>query len=200
MLRPKEVCQRLGISYTTLREYVRRGWIKPVVLESGWWRFREEDVDKLMGLTRARRAVLYARVSSHTQKDDLDRQIRALEEWARKNNVQEYEVITDIDSGLNEDRKGFKKILRLATEKRISKIVVAYPDRLTRFGFETLEELLRSFGVEIVVLNHEDRDPREELVEDLITIISHFAGKLYGMRSHKYEKMVEGVRRLVEDP
>ena len=200
MLRPKEVCQRLGISYTTLRDYVKRGYITPVLTPGGKWRFREEDVERLIGLTRARKAVLYARVLSDEQKDDLDRQVRALEEWARQNNIQEYEVITDIGSGLNEDRKGFKKILRLAIEKRISKIVVAYPDRLTRFGFKTLEELLRSLGVEIVILNKDDKEPREELVEDLIAIISHLAGKLYGMRSRKYEKMVEGARRLIEDP
>ena len=75
-------------------------------------------------------------------------------------------------------------------EKKMLKIVIAYPDRLARFGFKTIEELLRAFGVEIVVLNHEDEDPREELVEDLITIISYFAGKLYGMSSHRYEKVV----------
>ncbi|MEM2342755.1 MAG: IS607 family transposase [Sulfolobales archaeon] len=200
MLRPKEVCEKLGISYTTLREYVKRGWIKPVVLESGKWRFREEDVEKLMGIVKPKITILYARVSSHTQKDDLERQVRVLEEWVKQNNVEKYEVITDIGSGLNEDRKGFKKILKLATEKKISRIVVAYPDRLIRFGFKTLTELLRAFGVEVVVLNHEDKDPKEELVEDLITIISHFAGKLYDMRSHKYREVVEGVRKLVEDP
>ncbi len=75
MLRPKGVCQRLGISYTTLREYVKRGYIAPVLTPGGMWRFREEDVERLMGLTRARKAVLYARVSSHTQKDGLDRQV-----------------------------------------------------------------------------------------------------------------------------
>jgi putative resolvase len=107
----------------------------------------------------------------------------------------EYEVVTDIGSGLNEGRDS-----RKSTERKISKIVIAYPDRLTRFGFKTIEELLRAFGVEIVALNHEDKDPREELVEDLITIISHFVGKLYGMRSHKYEKVVEGARKLIEDP
>jgi putative resolvase len=144
--------------------------------------------------------VLYARVSSGSQRDDLERQVRALEEWARSNNIVEYEVLTDIGSGLNDDRRGFKKILKLATERRISKVVIAYPDRLTRFGFKTIGELLRPFGVEVVVLNHEDKDPREELVEDLTTIISHFAGKLYGMGSRKYEKVVEGARRLVEDP
>jgi len=200
MLRPREVCERLGISYATLREYVKRGWIKPVVLESGRWRFREEDVERLAGVVKPRKVVLYARVSSSTQRDDLERQVKALEEWARSNDIADYEVITDIGSGLNEDRSGFKKILRLATEKKISKIVVAYPDRLTRFGFKILKELLSAFGVEVVALNHEGKDPREELVEDLITIVSHFAGKLYGMRSHKYKEVVEGARKLVEDP
>jgi len=200
MLRPKEVCERLGISYATLREYVKRGWIKPVVLESGRWRFREEDVERLAGIVKPEKVILYARVSSSTQRDDLERQVKTLEEWARGNNITDYEVVTDIGSGLNEDRRGFKKILKLATEKKISKIVVTYPDRFTRFGFKTLKDLLSTFGVEVIVLEQEDKDPREELVEDLITIISHFAGKLYGMRSHKYEEVVEGARKLIEDP
>jgi putative resolvase len=200
-LRPKEVCERLGISYTTLREYVKRGYIKPVLTPGGKWRFREEDVERLIGgVVKQRRVILYARVSSNSQRDDLEGQVKVLEDWARQNNIVDYEVVTDIGSGLNEDRRGFKKLLRLAVERKISKIVIAYPDRLTRFGFKTIEELLRPFGVEIVALNHEDKDPREELVEDLITITSHFAGKLYGMRSHKYEKVVEGVRKLLEDP
>jgi putative resolvase len=200
VLRPKEVCERLGISYTTLRDYVRRGYIKPLLTPGGKWRFREEDVERLIGIVKQKRVMLYARVSSSSQRDDLERQIRALEEWARSNNIVEYELVTDIGSGLNEDRRGFKKLLTLAIERKISKIVIAYPDRLTRFGFKTIEELLRAFGVEIIVLNHEDKDPREELVEDLITIVSHFAGKLYGMRSYKYKKVVEGARKLVEDP
>jgi len=105
--------------------------------------------------------------------------------------------LTDVDSGLNEDRRGFKKILKLAVERKIFKIVVAYSDRLTRFCFKTLEETLNAFGVDVAVLNHEDRDLREELVEDLITIISHFVGKLYGMRSRKYERVVESARKLI---
>ncbi len=190
----------LGISYTTLRDYVRRGYIKPVLTPGGRWRFREEDVERLIGVIRQRRVILYARVSSNSQRDDLERQVRALEEWARQNNIADYEVVTDIGSGLKEDRKGFKKVLKLAVERKISRIIVEYPDRLTRFGFKTIKELLKAFGVEVVALNQEDKDPREELVEDLTTIVSHFAEKLYGMRSHKYEKVVEGVRKLIEDP
>ena len=85
MLRPKEVCQRLGISYAALREYVKKGYIKPV-LETGKWRFREEDIEKLMGIVRKRKVILYARVSSNTQKDDLINQVKYLEK-----NVKEYE-------------------------------------------------------------------------------------------------------------
>jgi len=190
----------LGISYTTLRDYVRRGYIKPVLTPGGRWRFKEEDVERLIGVIRQRRVILYARVSSNSQRDDLERQVKALEEWARQNNIADYEVVTDIGSGLKEDRKGFKKLLKLAVERKISRIIVEYPDRLTRFGFKTIKELLKAFGVEVVALNQEDKDPREELVEDLTTIVSHFAEKLYGMRSHKYEKVVEGVRKLIEDP
>ena len=84
MLRPKEVRQRLGISYATLREYVKKGYIKPV-LETGKWRFREEDIEKLMGIVRKRKVILYARVSN-TQKDDLINQVKYLEK-----NVKEYE-------------------------------------------------------------------------------------------------------------
>ena len=71
---------------------------------------------------------------------------------------------------------------------------------MTRFGFKTLEEFFKSYGTEVVLINQEEKTPREELVEDLITIISHFAGKLYGMRPHKYKEVVEGARKLVQDP
>jgi len=85
MLKPKEVCQKLGISYRTLQSYVKKGYMKPV-LESGKWRFREEDVERSMGIVRKRKVILYARVSSNTQKDDLANQVKYLQEQ-----VKEYE-------------------------------------------------------------------------------------------------------------
>ena len=189
MLRPKEVCQRLGISYATLREYDKKGYIKPV-LESGKWRFREEDVERLMGIVRKRKVIL-SRVSSNTQKDDLVNQVKYLEE-----NVKEYDqVITDVGSGLNVKRKGFPKLLRMILNNEVSKVVVAYPDRLVRFGFEVIEEVCKAHNCEIVVLNREDKTPEQELIEDLISILVSFSGKLYGMRSHKYEK----VKKCVEE-
>jgi len=190
MLRPKEVCQRLGISYATLREYVKKGYIKPVILQSGKWRFREEDVEKLMGIVRKRKVILYARVSS--QKDDLINQVKYLEE-----NVKEYDqIITDIGSGLNMKRKGFIKLLRMILNNEVSKIVIAYPDRLVRFGFEIIEEACKAHNCEIVVLNKEDKTPEKELIEDLISILVSFSEKLQGMRSHKYEKVKKCVEEL----
>ena len=178
---------------------LRGGWIKPVVLESGRWRFREEDVERLAGIVIPRKVILYARVSSSSQRGDLERQVKALKEWTRGSSISDYKVVTDVGSGLNEDREGFRKILKLATEKNI-KDSHRIPDRLTRFGFKTLKELLGVFGIEVVVLNHEGKELREKLVEDLITIISHFASKLYGMGSYKYEEVIKGARKLVEDP
>ena len=185
------MCQRLGISYATLREYVKKDYIKPVVLQSGKWRFREEDVEKLMGIVRKRKVILYARVSSNTQKDDLINQAKYLEE-----NVKEYDqVITDIGSGLNMKRKGFLKLLRMILNNEVSKVVIAYPDRLVRFGFEIIEEACKAHNCELVVLNKEDKTPEQELIEDLISILVSFSGKLYGM-SHKYEEVKKCVEEL----
>jgi len=191
MLKPKEVCQKLGISYRTLQSYVKKGYIKPIVLQSGKWRFREEDVERLMGIIRKRKVILYARVSSNTQKDDLVNQVKYLEE-----NVKEYDqVITDVGSSLNMKRRGFVKLLSMILNNEVSKVIIAYPDRLVRFGFEILEEVCKAHNCELVVLNREDKTPEQELVEDLISILVSFSGKLYGMGSHKYEK----VRKCVEE-
>jgi len=189
MLKPKEVCQKLGISYRTLQSYVKKGYIKPVILQSGKWRFREEDVERLMGIVRKRKVILYARVSS--QKDDLANQVKYLEE-----NVKEYDqVITDVGSGLNMKRKGFLKLLRMILNDEVSKIVTAYPDRLVRFGFEILEEICKAHNCELVVLNKEDKTPEHELIEDLTSILVSFSEKLQGM-SHKYEKVKKCVEEL----
>jgi len=106
--------------------------------------------------------------------------------------------LKDVGSGLKEDRRNFQKLLSMVINKEVSKVIIAYPDRLARFGFKTLESFFKSYGMEIVI-NHEEKSLQEELVEDLITIISHFAGKLYGIRSYKYKKVIEGAKKLIQD-
>jgi len=102
-------------------------------------------------------------------------------------------VITDVGSGLNMERKGFIKLLRMILKNEVSKVVMAYPDRLVRFGFEVLEEVCKAHNCELVVLNREDETPERELIEDLISILVSFSGELYGMGSQ------EKVRKCVEE-
>jgi len=147
-------------------------------------------------LKEERTALGYSRFSSSTQRDDLERQKQLVAKYAKERCYGEIQILSDIGSGLNENRKNFLKLLEMVSERKVSKVIVAYSDRLTRFGFETLRRLFSAFGTEIEAINHEEGMP-QELVEDLITIVSHSAGKLYGMRSHKYKEVAEGVKKLI---
>lgn len=192
----KEAKELLGVSTKTIQRWDREGKIRVVRTIGGRRRIPESEIKRILGIHEERKIVGYARVSSHTQKDDLERQIELIKTFAKEKG-REIEILKDIGSGLKEDRRNFKKLLKMVINKEVSKVVVAYPDRLTRFGFKTLEEFFKSYGTEIIVINHGEKSPQEELVKDLITIISHFAGKIYGMRSHKYKEVVEGAKRLL---
>ena len=132
-----------------------------------------------------------ARVSPNAQKDDLERQV----EYLRQRGVQE--VITEIGSGLNQKRKGFLRLLDRALHNEVDKVPVLHEDRLTRFGFEASRKVFEGHGTTIEVLNQADvKPPQQELVEDPITMISHFSGKLYGMRSGKQKEVVKRAKEL----
>lgn len=191
-----EAAKILGVHPKTIQRWDREGKIRCIRTVGGRRRIPESEIKRIMGIHEERKVVGYARVSSHTQKDDLERQIEAIKSYARENGWQ-VEILKDIASGLNENRKNFRRLIQMVVNREVSKVIITYPDRLTRFGFKTLEELFKSYGVEIVVINRREKTRREELIEDLITIISHFAGKLYGMRSHKYRKVVDGAKKLL---
>jgi len=132
-------------------------------------------------------------VSSSAQKDDLERQV----EYLRQRGVQE--VITDMGSGLNEKRKGFLRLRLLdrALHNEMGKVLVLHEDRLTRFGFDALKKVFEGHGTTIEVLNQTDvKPPQQELVEDPITIISHFSGELYGIRSSKQKEVLKRAKEL----
>jgi len=147
------------------------------------------------------RAVIYARVSSRKQVEqgDLDRQVEALKKYAAEQGYEIVAVIKDIGSGLKEQRPGLKRLLRLVTEKRIDVVLVTYRDRLTRFGFEYLHYFFEKHGVDVVEVMSMEKEPLEELVEDFLSIIVSFAGRIYGMRSHKAKKLVEHNKRFLEE-
>jgi len=193
----KEAKKFLGVTTRTIQRWDKSGKIKVVRTIGGRRRIPESEIKRILGLKEERIIVGYARVSSSTQKDDLERQKQSIIKYAKKKGYGEIQIFIDIGSGLNEKRKNFLKLLEMISEKKISRVIITYEDRLTRFGFETLSKLFSSFGTTVEVINHEEKTPQEELVKDLITIVSHFAGKLYGMRSKKYKKVVEGVKELI---
>jgi putative resolvase len=127
----------------------------------------------------------------------LEGQKQLIQSYTKDKGYGEIQILSDVGSGLNENRKNFLKLLEMVTERKVSRIIIVYEDRLTRFGFETLRKMFQAFGTAIEVINSEEKTPQGELAEDLITIVSHFAGKPYGMRSHKYREVVEGVRKLI---
>ena len=129
---------------------------------------------------------------SPTQKDYLERQLNALREWVKKT-FGEVSVIEikDISSGLKEDREGLKKLL---AKRRQIDVVMAYKDRLTRFGFEV--KLFKAYGVNVIVAFQDDKDYVQELVEDFVEIVKSFASRIYGQ---EYEKVVKCVENLEKD-
>lgn len=192
LLSMKEAKELLGVQTRAIQEWDRQGKIKTVRTIGGRRRIPESEILRLQGLGKndKRRIIGYARVSSNTdrQKDDLNRQVELL----KTRRIKEEDIFVDVGSGLNENRTNFKKSIRLILNNEVSKVVVTYPDRLTRFGYETLKDIFLHFGTEIETINEPIYHvPQEEMVEDLITIITHFSGMLYGMRSHKQKEMVE---------
>ncbi|ACP46712.1 DNA binding domain protein, excisionase family [Sulfolobus islandicus Y.G.57.14] len=196
LLRPKEACQLLGISYSTLLRWIREGKIRVVTTEGGKYRIPYSEIKKYLKRREETRAVIYARVSSADQKEDLERQINYLTNYATAKGYKVVEVLKDIASGLNTQRKGLLNLFKLVEERSIDVVLITYKDRLTRFGFEYIEEFFSTMGVKIeVIFGEEPKDATQELVEDLIFIITSFAGN--GMRSHKKTLLVQGVKKLI---
>jgi len=203
LLRPKEVCQRLGISYPTLARWVKEGKIRAIRTAGGKYRIPESEVRRIaegLPISSEVRAVIYARVSSPEQRGDLERQVQYLTQYCSSRGYKVVDVLSDIVSGLKADREGLMKLLDYVTNRQADIVVVAYRDRLTRFGLEYLEFFLRQYGVRVeAVLGEEPKESRQELVEDLIEVVSSFAGKLYGLRSRRRKELVEGFKKLLEE-
>jgi predicted site-specific integrase-resolvase len=127
--------------------------------------------------------ICYVRVSTYNQKDDLENQKEYM-----KRKYKNYEIIEDIGSGINFNRKGLRKIIKLGIEGKINKLVIAYKDRLTRFGFEFIEDLIKEYSNgEIIIENEkEEKEPKEELVDDVLQILNVYTAKMNGLR--KYNK------------
>ena len=201
-MRPKEACRLLGVSYVTLRRFIKEGKIRAIRTIGGKYRIPESEVKRLLsGIeTKEVRTIIYVRVSSSDQKNSLERQVQYLTQYCSAKGYRVVDVLSDVASGLNTERKGLLNLFNYVVNKQVDVVLVTYKDRLTRFGFEYLEYFFKQYGVGIeAVYGEEQKDAYQELVEDLIAIVTSFAGKLYGLRSHKKKKLVEEFRKLLEE-
>jgi putative resolvase len=185
-----EVAKIFGVSYVAVKKWAYAGKIKYIKTPGGKYRYPESEIRRLLGEQMPKgKVAIYARVSSADQKEDLERQKQKLIEYAKSKGYQDIEVIEDIASGLNENRKGLNKLLKLVTERQIEAVFITYKDRLTRFGFKYFETFFSSYGCRIETVDSEKvKEPQQELVEDLIAIVTSFARRIYGARSRKRKR------------
>lgn len=176
---PREAATILGVSTSSLRRWENEGKLKAIRTPGGQRRFVLEEVEKVAGIAGAITTVLYARVSTHSQRDDLNRQIEFLKSKHPKG-----EVISEIGSGLNFKRKKFLSILGRINRGDIQQLIVAHPDRLVRFGYELVKWICTEAGCELLVLNQSKLSPEQELVQDMLSIIHCFSSRLYGLRKY----------------
>jgi excisionase family DNA binding protein len=196
-----EAAKALGVSIATLRRWEVSGKIEAEHTAGGHRRY---DLAKLRpeqyraAEAASRRTVAYARVSSHDQKDDLERQKQVLELYCARQGWT-YEVIADLGSGINTHKKGLKKLLSAILDNDVGRLVLTHKDRLLRFGAELVFGICEAKQVEVVILNQgEDTSFEEDLAKDVLEIITVFSARLYGSRSRKNQKLLDGVRSAVE--
>ena len=190
----KTVTQILGVTAQTLRNWDKEGKLKPSYVKSNGYRYYSEE--SILSYTQERKTkkklnvIGYARVSSKKQSDDLERQINNIKSYI-SSKYDSFDIITDIGSGINYTKPGLKKLIEKINKKEVDLIIVLYKDRLLRFGFELVEYFAELNNVKIEVLDKIDKDQDQELVEDLVQIITVFSCKLQGKRKRKTKELID---------
>ncbi|WP_301082539.1 IS607 family transposase [Thomasclavelia cocleata] len=195
-----EFANKIGKSIQTLRNWDKKNILKPSHVTQGGTRYySQEQLNNFLGLKSEqkinKKIIGYCTVSSHKQKDDLERQIDNVKTYMYAKGYK-FEIITDIGSGINYTKKGLNQIIDMVTNSEVEKIVVLYKDRLIRFGYELIENLCNKFGTTIEIIDNTEKTEQQELVEDLIQIVTVFSCKLQGKRANKAKKMI---KELIEN-
>jgi putative resolvase len=185
-LSPKEASERYNIHPKTLARLADKGIIEYILMPgSNHRRYKVSSIEKHLSIQhKTKKTVLYARVSTSGQKEDLSKQLVYLQ-----SKYPGTECVSEIGSGMNFKRKKLLSLVERVIKREVSLVVVAYPDRLVRFGFEFLEWLFKLHDCEIIVLNNSQLSPHQELMQDFMSIMHCFSSKLYFLR--KYEKKIE---------
>lgn len=198
-----EASKELGVSTKTLRRWADDGKIKFERSPTNQRRFYPSDIKRIFpGKTDqvdSRITINYARVSSHDQKADLTRQAQVLEAFSASKGWQ-FETIQDLGSGLNYQKRGLKKLLKRILSGEVGRLVITHKDRLLRFGAELVFAMCEEFDTEVVIVNKssEELTFEQELVTDMIELVTVMSARMYGARSHKNKKLIEDISSAVE--
>ena len=190
----------LGVTPQTLRNWDRLGKLKPHhTAENGYRYYSQEQLDNILGNRKVKRITIgYCRVSSYKQKDDLSRQCENMRTYLLAQG-KPFRIIQDIGSGINYRNKGLIELIELINDNRVDKVVILYKDRLLRFGAELVEEFACLHNCEIEIIDNAEKTEQQELVEDLIQIITVFSCKLQGRRAHKAKKLIQELANNGDD-
>lgn len=194
-IRPKEASQLLKVSQNTLRTWDNKGIIKSIRTKGKQRRFLLSSILSQQSNSEEKRKICYCRVSSHGQKEDLERQVIFF-----KNKFPDHEIIKDIGSGINFKRKGLNSILESAINGSIQEVVVTHKDRLCRFGFELFQKIIEQYSNgKILVLDKKETSPNQELIDDLISIVTVFSSRIYGLRSHSIKNKIKEASKELQN-
>ena len=188
----------LGVSAQTLRNGDKKGKLHPHHTSSNGYRYySHEQLNQVMNVkpNLDRIVIGYYRVSSNKQKDELERQIENMKLYLTAQG-KPFEIISDIGSGIDYKKKGLKELMKRISQNKVDKVVVFYKDRLLRFGFELVEYIASLYDCDIEIIDHTEKTEQQELVEDLVQIITVFSCKLQGKRANKARKLV---KELIDD-
>lgn len=189
---PKIIKQECQISYMTLKRWKDEGKIQYKKLSEKKILYDIDSILKNINEQNNRKNVIYARVSTTSQKSNLDRQIELIKSYMLSNGIKVDEIYSEIASGLNEDRPELNRLIQDIKENKISNIYVSFKDRLTRFGFNYFKNIFAMYNTNIIVLDEQEetnKDFQQELVEDLISIVHHYSTKLYSNRRKKMKEI-----------
>lgn len=189
MIKLNEMAKRLNVSVKTLQRWDYEGILVAKRTPTNRRYYTEDQYLEYIGAPNSspkRKIVAYARVSNTNQKDDLQNQITFIRNYVNAKGEILDDVIDDIGSGLNYNRKHWNDLLlNQVTKGDIEKIYVTYKDRFVRFGFDWFERLCKHYNCELIVINNPDTSPQKELIDDLISIIHVFSCRIYGLRKYK---------------
>ena len=197
--KPKEFAELLNVSVKTLQRWDREKTLVANRTPTNRRYYTYDQYLQFKGIGKDadfRKIVIYTRVSTRNQTDDLENQVDFLQTYVNAKGLIADEIIRDYGSGLNYNRKKWNQLLGEVMENKVKMILVSHKDRFVRFGFDWFEKFCNKFNVEIVVVKNEKLSPQKELVQDIVSILHVFSCRLYGLR--KYKKQIEGDENIAK--